>query len=88
MPQEIFRIERIYFETEGIIIEELRIGNRPESLSGVPSSYYKEIDEETGMKGRPFRCCTAEVGNIIRFRLTNRNDFAVDVRGCVEGVTA
>jgi hypothetical protein len=86
-PQRLFRADRLYFDCDGLIIEWAEVGNCPQPLTKAPTSYYREVDEETKMKGRPFRFDTAEVGNLITFCFSNPTGSVITVSGCLEGVT-
>lgn len=86
-PQRMFRGDFLYFETEGLIIQRVQVGNYDQPIFGVPSSYYKERETEESMKGRPVRFKTAEVGMVISFLLFNPTSEPLAVRGCIEGKT-
>lgn len=86
-PQQLFRVDRIYFDCDGLIIEWVEVGCMRQPLTKAPTSYYREVDEETKMKGRPFRFDTAEVGNLITFCFSNPTGSVITLSGCLEGVT-
>ena len=87
-PQCLFRGDRLYFETLGLTIDWVKVGSRDQGIVGVPSSYYNERSDKDGMKGRPVKLDTAEVGKMICIALTNHNPHSVIVAGCIEGMTA